>query len=140
MSDSDQFTTVDLYEAKNMTQVVDGLHALGRCAQKNGFQGPVIGAKEGTEHKREFTEAQLKAGEGIVGMQAGAFVRHYRPKLPYLACVAYPPRTRLKGTFSLHLSARFGFGCIVVRRSQASNLTFVVGSVSSRLCAATACT
>ena len=88
VGESDIFTTVDLYEAKNMTQVVDGIHAVGRAAQKNGFQGPVIGAKEGTENKRNFTEAQLKAGEGIVGMQAGAFVRHYRSKLPCLPCVA----------------------------------------------------
>ena len=72
VGDSDIFTTVDLYEEKNMTQVVDGVHALGRAAQKNGFQGPVIGVKEGTENKRNFTEAQLKAGEGIVGKQAGA--------------------------------------------------------------------
>jgi hypothetical protein len=38
----DQFMTVDLYEAKNMNQVVTCIHALGRQAKKLGFPGPHI--------------------------------------------------------------------------------------------------
>lgn len=54
------FQTVDLYEEKNMNQVVDCMFALSRCAEKNGFQGPKLGPKLATAVKREFTEQQLK--------------------------------------------------------------------------------
>ena len=36
---TDLFQTVDLYEAKNMTLVVNGIHALGRAAQRAKFSG-----------------------------------------------------------------------------------------------------
>ena len=71
VADTDLFQTVDLYEEKNMGLVVNGIHALGRAAQKNSFDGPVIGAKEAAGAKRDFSEAQLRAGEGIIGQQAG---------------------------------------------------------------------
>ena len=51
--------------------MIDSIHALGRCAQKNGFQGPVIGAKLAEANKREFSPEVLKAGEGVIGLQAG---------------------------------------------------------------------
>lgn len=54
-----------------MGLVVDGIHALGRAAQKNKFAGPVIGVKESTKVERQFDELTLKAGEGIIGAQAG---------------------------------------------------------------------
>lgn len=41
----DLFQTVDLYEDKNMVQVINAIHALGGRAQKNRFDGPVIGVK-----------------------------------------------------------------------------------------------
>lgn len=71
MAITDQFQTVDLYEAKNLGLVVNGIHALGRAAQKNNFRGPVIGAKESSASKRDFTEEQLKAGHTIIPGQAG---------------------------------------------------------------------
>mmetsp|Transcript_17286 Transcript_17286/g.45068 ORF Transcript_17286/g.45068 Transcript_17286/m.45068 type:complete len:185 (+) Transcript_17286:62-616(+) len=71
MLPTDLFQTVDLYEAKNMVQVIDTIHALGRVAQKNGFKGPVIGAKMSEKNERNFSPEQLKAGDGIVGLQAG---------------------------------------------------------------------
>jgi len=44
--EADLFMTVDLYEEKNMTQVVQMLYSLGRTCQKvNGYTGPTIGAK-----------------------------------------------------------------------------------------------
>lgn len=43
-------------------------------AQRNGFQGPVCGPKPTTANKRQFTYEQLKAGQGIIGLQAGWFV------------------------------------------------------------------
>ena len=36
----------DLYEARNLFMVVDTLFSLGRRAEKLGFDGPVIGAKQ----------------------------------------------------------------------------------------------
>lgn len=71
VSRHDLFQTVDLYEGQNMVQVVNTLHALGRKAQKNGFQGPVLGVKEADSNPRNFSEETLKAGETVIGLQAG---------------------------------------------------------------------
>jgi hypothetical protein len=71
MSKTDQFQTVDLYEANNIPQVVCQIFAFGRKAQKIGFEGPTLGPAESNENKREFTEEQLNAGKNIIGLQAG---------------------------------------------------------------------
>ncbi|XP_057291580.1 myophilin-like [Hydractinia symbiolongicarpus] len=68
----DLFQTVDLYEGTNISQVINGIFALGRKAQKIGFDGPRLGPEEASENKREFTEEQLRAGEGVIGLQAGS--------------------------------------------------------------------
>eukprot|EP01098_Paradermamoeba_levis_P012401 TRINITY_DN542_c0_g1_i4.p1 TRINITY_DN542_c0_g1~~TRINITY_DN542_c0_g1_i4.p1 ORF type:complete len:195 (-),score=68.50 TRINITY_DN542_c0_g1_i4:25-609(-) len=66
---ADLFQTVDLFEAKNMNQVVHCLHALGRASQKvPGFNGPFIGVKEADSRRVEFTEEQLKASEAQLGL------------------------------------------------------------------------
>ena len=70
VANSDLFQTVDLYEGQNMPQVINGLHALGRKAGSMGF--PAIGPKEAESNKREFTEEQLRAGQGVIGLQAGS--------------------------------------------------------------------
>ena len=67
----ESFMTVDLFEGKNMRAVVLNLHSLGRVAQKRrsllaGYDGPVLGPKMATANKREFTEAQLNAGKGMI--------------------------------------------------------------------------
>ena len=62
----DLFQTVDLYEEKNLGAVVDGLHALGRAAQRAGFGGPVIGARPATQNKRTFSPSVLTAGRTVV--------------------------------------------------------------------------
>jgi len=67
----DMFQTVDLYEGTNPSQVINGIVALGRKAQLH-YDGPVLGPAESTENKREFSEEQLRAGEGIIGLQAGS--------------------------------------------------------------------
>ena len=67
---TDLFQTVDLYERQNMPQVVVGIHALGRKAQSKGIMG--IGPMESIENKREFTEEQMKAGQGVIGLQMGS--------------------------------------------------------------------
>ena len=71
MQKLDLFQTVDLYENQNMTQVIDGIHALGRKAPKLGFRGPTLGPKEASANPRAFTEQQKRAGDGIIGLQAG---------------------------------------------------------------------
>jgi hypothetical protein len=70
---NDLFQTVDLFEAANIPQVINGIHALGRAAQKNGFSGPRLGAKESTKQARGFDEAeQRKAGQSVIGLQMGS--------------------------------------------------------------------
>ena len=50
---------IDLYEAKNIPQVVINIHSLGRLAQRLGFRGPTLGAKLAEKHEYNFTEEQL---------------------------------------------------------------------------------
>lgn len=68
---ADIFQTVDLYEAQNMPQVVNGLQALGRKASKVNSAIPPFGPKEATENKRQFSEETLQAGKGVIGLQMG---------------------------------------------------------------------
>ena len=52
-------------------------HKLTKCfyfivqAQKNGYEGPVIGVKMAEENKRQFTEEQLAEGKKVIGLQYG---------------------------------------------------------------------
>ena len=68
----DLFQTADLYEGANIVQVINGLAALGRKAQANGYDGPQFGPKESSAAPRSFTEEQLQAGKGIIGLQMGS--------------------------------------------------------------------
>ncbi|XP_064608057.1 myophilin-like isoform X2 [Liolophura sinensis] len=68
---TDLFQTVDLFEGQNMHQVVNTIQALGRKARTKGFNGPTIGPKESDANVRHFTEEQMKAGEGVIGLQMG---------------------------------------------------------------------
>lgn len=68
----DLFQTVDLYESNNIPQVINGIFALGRKARKVGYNGPALGPEEASENKREFSEEQLRAGESVIGLQAGS--------------------------------------------------------------------
>lgn len=71
--DDEIFQTVDLFEARNVKQVVKSLAALGRIAKNKGFAGPTIGPKMSEGDKREWTEDDLRAGrQGIIGLQAGS--------------------------------------------------------------------
>merc|ERR1712087_818725 len=69
VNETDLFQTVSLYENQNMAAVVMTIHALGRKARSKGKHG--IGPKEENENKREFTEEQRRAGEGVIGLQMG---------------------------------------------------------------------
>jgi len=46
------------------------VHGVVQC-QRNGFSGPTIGAKPTEKNVREFSEEQLRAGQNIIGLQAG---------------------------------------------------------------------
>ena len=63
---------IDLPIYLSSKKVINGILALGRKAQAIGYDGPVLGPSESTENKREFSEEQLRAGEGIIGLQAGS--------------------------------------------------------------------
>jgi len=68
---TDLFQTVDLFENQNMWQVVLTIYALGRKAQANGYRGPTLGPRESQRNTRDFTEEQMKAGQGVIGLQMG---------------------------------------------------------------------
>nr|ABR27860.1 calponin [Triatoma infestans] len=73
VADVDLFQTVDLWEKKDIAQVTTTLFALGRSTYKHPeWPGPYLGPKPADECKREFTEEQLRAGESIIGLQAGS--------------------------------------------------------------------
>jgi hypothetical protein len=65
------FQTVDLFEGRNIPQVLNCIITLGTECQRQGFSGPVIGPKPVEKNVREFSEDQLKAGQSIIGLQAG---------------------------------------------------------------------
>jgi hypothetical protein len=70
--DEEIFQTPDLFEARNVKQVVLHLFALGRTAQVKGFDGPTLGPKTSEENKRNFTEEQNRASrDAHIGLQAG---------------------------------------------------------------------
>ena len=73
VADIDVFQTVDLWEKKDIAQVVCTLFALGRTTYKHPeWKGPYLGPKPSDECKRDFSEEQLKAGQTIIGLQAGS--------------------------------------------------------------------
>jgi len=66
------FQTADLFERRNIPQVVLSLYALARYTQKHPeFTGPSLGPKMADKNERTFTEEQLRASEGQVNLQAG---------------------------------------------------------------------
>jgi len=68
----DVFQTVDLWERRNIPQVTQCIFALGRTAQIHPeFKGPVLGPKMSDENRRQFSDEQLRAGEGIINLQYG---------------------------------------------------------------------
>jgi len=73
LTDVDVFQTVDLWEKKDIPQVIVTLYALGRETYRHPeYKGPNLGPKPADECKRDFSEEQLKAGQSIIGLQAGS--------------------------------------------------------------------
>ncbi|ODN02425.1 Muscle-specific protein 20 [Orchesella cincta] len=66
------FQTADLFERRNIPQVVLCIYSLGRCTQKHSeWTGPTLGPKMAEKNEREFTEEQLRASEGVLNLQMG---------------------------------------------------------------------
>jgi len=66
----ESFNTVDLYEAQDPNSVLICLSSLARKADK--FGKPTLGPREAHGEKREWTEEQLRAGDGVIGLQMGS--------------------------------------------------------------------
>ncbi|KAE8751569.1 hypothetical protein FOCC_FOCC001816 [Frankliniella occidentalis] len=64
------FQTVDLWEKQNLNSVVICLQSLGRKAHNYGK--PSIGPKEAEKNVRQFSEEQLRAGQGVISLQYGS--------------------------------------------------------------------
>jgi len=74
---NDLFQTVDLYEVKNMSAVIQTLHALGRASRRvAGFNGPYIGVKESDPHKVAFSEEQMNRGKAELGLLTKGQMEH----------------------------------------------------------------
>jgi len=66
------FQTPDLFERRNIQQVVLCLYSLGRITQKHPeYTGPRLGPKMADKNEREFTEEQLRSSEGVLNLQMG---------------------------------------------------------------------
>ncbi|XP_064122194.1 muscle-specific protein 20-like [Macrobrachium nipponense] len=67
------FQTADLYERRNIPQVVICLYSLGRFTQKHPeYTGPTLGPKMSDENKREWDEDQQRLlRDGQIGLQMG---------------------------------------------------------------------
>ena len=66
----DMFVTVDLFEGKNLSAVVQHLHSLGRVAQQRGFSGPAcLGVRLASKNVRQFSQAQLDEARTIPALR-----------------------------------------------------------------------
>nr|AEE62743.1 unknown [Dendroctonus ponderosae] len=66
------FQTADLFEKRNVAQVALSLFSLGRLTQKHPeWNGPTLGPKMAEKNEISFTEDQLRASEGHLGLQMG---------------------------------------------------------------------
>ncbi|KAI5639879.1 calponin-like domain-containing protein [Phthorimaea operculella] len=70
--DTDLFQTTDLWDQKNIALVTNTIFAVGRTAYKHPeWRGPWLGPRPAEENRREFSEDVLRAGESVIGLQAG---------------------------------------------------------------------
>ncbi|KAJ3109276.1 hypothetical protein HDU97_007770 [Phlyctochytrium planicorne] len=67
----EQFQTVDLYEGKNIDQVVNCIFSLSRHAAAKGLDVPVLGPKLTAKVERTFTEEQLNQSKSILPRLTG---------------------------------------------------------------------
>ncbi len=67
---ADQFQTIDLFEKKNPTAVLDAIIAFARHAQKKNPEIPLLGPKLADKHQTSFSQEQLDAGKNMPTMQS----------------------------------------------------------------------
>jgi len=67
---TESFMTTDLWDGQDPNSVLICLSALARRADK--FGKPTLGPKESIGEKKNWTEEQLRAGDTIIGLQAGS--------------------------------------------------------------------
>jgi len=73
----DAFMTVDLYEGKNIPQVIQSLFIFGSVVQKlPGYNLPRCGLKLAEKREIEFTDEQLRQANAEVGQQYMASIKH----------------------------------------------------------------
>ena len=70
------FQTADLFERRNLPQVVLCLYSLGRMTQLHPeYQGPSIGPKMAERNERNFSQEQIRRNrDAVIGLQAGTNV------------------------------------------------------------------
>ncbi|KAF4518352.1 hypothetical protein B566_EDAN007079 [Ephemera danica] len=66
------FQTVDLWERQNLNSVVICLQSLGRKVGAGNYGLPGIGPKEADKNVRQFSEEQMRAGQGVISLQYGS--------------------------------------------------------------------
>ncbi|KAL9642979.1 hypothetical protein ABK040_010671 [Willaertia magna] len=73
----DAFMTVDLFEGKNIPQVIQSLFIFGSVVQKlPGYKLPRLGLKMAEKKEIEFTEEQLRKSAAQVGLQYEGSIKH----------------------------------------------------------------
>jgi hypothetical protein len=73
----DAFQTVDLYEGKNLPQVIQTLFIFGSVIQKlPSYKGPQLGIKMADKQNIQFTEEQLRRSSNTVGLQYEGSTKH----------------------------------------------------------------
>jgi len=69
----DLFQSCDLIERKNIVAVTMTIYALARATHFHPeFKGPTLGPKPAEENIRNFSEEIMRAGDSIIGLQAGS--------------------------------------------------------------------
>ncbi|TDH72903.1 hypothetical protein CCR75_007109 [Bremia lactucae] len=71
VNEFDLFETVDLFELKDLGNVVRCIFSLGRAVQRDyqEFKGPSLGVKESSKNQRTFTLDQIAGGKNIPAQQ-----------------------------------------------------------------------
>jgi len=71
MNLGDLFDTQDLYDNKNIVNVINHFYSFSSFARQhsNSFSGPYIGVKFSDKNAREFTDEQMNAGKNMASAQ-----------------------------------------------------------------------
>jgi hypothetical protein len=69
--ETDLFQTVELYENRDMVQVINSLYAVARHARARGLQVPPLGPEMAKPHLVGFSPDVLASGKAIVSPQMG---------------------------------------------------------------------